>query len=232
MRGDPERPWIILCHGLGTNRADLLEIAAGLYQAGFNLFLMDFRGHGESAGRFTSFGWREQRDLEGALAFLGGQPDIPPRPYGIYGISMGASVAMMVAARDERLGAVAVDSPYTELRTSIKRHLKLMLPILPWAPFGWFCEITYRLWFGAWPAEVSPQARIASLAPRPLLIIQGDQDVRMLPEEARQLHAAAGEPKELWVISGAGHLEGYAVDPERYIGRLSDFFERGLEQGP
>jgi len=232
IRADPERPWIILCHGLGANRADLLDMAAGLYRANFNLLLMDFRGHGESRGRMSSFGWREQRDLEGALAFLGQQPDIPARPYGFYGISMGGSVGLMVAARDERLGAVAADSPFTDLRTSISQHLKLMFPWLPRMPFGWFCEVTYRLWFGAWPAQFSPLAAAPALSPRPLLLIQSAGDVRVPLEGARQIHQAAGEPKELWVIPVADHLAGYSHDPEAYITRLATFFEKSPRQTP
>ena len=119
--GDPASPWLILCHGMGSSRSDLLDIATGLNRRGFNLFLFDFRGHGGSQGRTTSFGWREQRDLEGALSFLGHQTDVPERPYGIYGISMGAVVSILVAARDERLGAVAADSPYTNLEDSLGR---------------------------------------------------------------------------------------------------------------
>lgn len=232
IRANPERPWIIVCHGLGANRADILDIAAGLYRADFNLLLMDFRAHGESGGRMSSFGWREQRDLEGALAFLGQQPDIPARPYGFYGISMGGSVGLVVAARDERLGAVAADSPFTDLRTSIYQHLKLMFPWLPRMPFGWFCEVTYRLWFGAWPAQFSPLAAAPALGPRPLLLIQGEADPRMSVEGAKLIFSRASEPKELWIIPGAAHLEGHSRDPKAYLDRLTDFFDKSLRPAP
>ena len=162
ITGDPDRPWIILCHGLGTNRADLLDIAAGLHAAGFSLLLFDFRGHGNSAGRMTSFGWTEQQDLEGALALLSRQAEIPTTPYGVYGISMGGSVALLVAARDERIGAVAVDSPYTSLQETLDRHLTLLYPWAPRVPFLWFVLATYRMRYGVWPASVSPQASAPS----------------------------------------------------------------------
>jgi alpha-beta hydrolase superfamily lysophospholipase len=225
--GDASRPWLILCHGAGSNRSDLLDIAQGLHDEGFNLFLFDFRGHGGSEGRVTSFGWREQRDLEGALAFLGQQPDVPDRPYGIYGISMGGAVALMVAARDERLGAVAVDSPYTNLADTLGRHLTLMYPV-PKIPFHWFILATYRLRFGIWPSRVSPQEACRTLSPRALLLIHGGQDPRMPVEGARAMYAAAKDPKDLWVIEGAGHLEGYAVDPQTYRRRLAHFFHSRL----
>ena len=223
------RPRLILCHGLGANRANLLEIAAGLHCAGFNLFLFDFRGHGGSAGRATSFGWIEQRDLEGVLAFLGQQPEIPAKPYGIYGISMGGSVALMTAAKDERLGAVAVDSPYTDLQSSLARHQALLYPWLPAQPFGWFIEWTYRLRFGVWPAALSPIKSAGHLGQRPLLVIGGTSDPRMPPEEIRAIQQAASGPSELWLIQGANHLEGYSKNPAAYLNRLVKFFDANLQ---
>jgi len=220
---DPASPWLILCHGVGSNRSDLLDVAAGLHEAGLNLFLFDFRAHGGSRGLVTSFGWREQRDLEGALAFLGQQPDIPAKPYGIYGISMGGAVALMTAARDERLGAVAVDSPYTNLEETLGRHLRLMYP-LPRVPFLWFVLATYRIRFGVWPRRLSPRACAAQVSPRALLLIHGAQDVRMPLAGSRQMFDLAGEPKALWVVEGAGHLEGFSMDPRAYLQCVAGFF--------
>ena len=225
---DPQQPWIILCHGLGANRADVLDIAAGLAQAGQNLLLFDFRAHGESQGRATSFGWVEQRDLQGALAFLGKQPDVPERPYGILGISMGGAVAIMVAARDERIGAIAVDSSYTDLEASIGHHLKLLYH-LPRYPFLWFAGSAYRLRFGVWPSRMAPINEIAWISPRPVLIIQAEADPRMPPDQTRALIEAAREPKHLWIVPGTEHLGAYQSDPEGYQRRLLEFFDTYLK---
>ncbi|MEK7880078.1 MAG: alpha/beta hydrolase [candidate division NC10 bacterium] len=228
IAAEAQRPWLILCHGLGANRADLLEIGAGLFGAGYNLLAFDFRAHGESGGRTTSFGWLEQRDLEGALAFLGAQPEIPDHPYGILGISMGGAVAIMVAARDERLGAVIADSPYANLEESITHHLKLMYR-LPKVPFGWFATTAYRLRFGAWPGQMAPLAEIAKLSPRPVFIIQGEQDPRMPLAEAQALADAAKDPKEFWVVRGTDHLTTFADNPSGYLQRVVRFFDTYLK---
>lgn len=224
ITSDPARPWIIGCHGLGSNRSDLLDIAKVLHAASFNVLLFDFRGHGGSAGRVTSYGFTEQRDLEGALSFLGSQVDIEPKPYGIYGISMGASVALMTAARDERIQALVVDSPYSDLDASIARHLKLMYPWLPKQPFLSFIRITYRLRFGAWLSQVSPAQAAGHLGKQQsLLVIGGLQDVRMPPQDI-SLICKANPAASCWQIEGAGHLEGFSIDPENYSKRLIRFF--------
>ncbi len=227
---DSDRPWIIVCHGMGTNRGDLLDMAAALHCAGFNLFLFDFRAHGTSAGRQSSFGWREQRDLEGALAYLGRQDDIPARGYGLYAVSMGGVIGLSVAARDDRILAVAADSPYTDLQASIEHHLKLLYR-MPRVPFGVFCAWTYRLWFGAWPRQISAVQAAGRLSPRPLLLIAGDIDPRVPLEQTNQILAEARPPKELWLIEGAGHLMGHAMHPQRYVDHVVTWFRSHLMGG-
>ncbi|MBI3088085.1 MAG: alpha/beta hydrolase [Candidatus Omnitrophica bacterium] len=227
IAADPREPWLILCHGLGANRADLLDIAAGLFKARYNLLLFDFRAHGDSEGRSTSFGWHEQRDLEGALAFLGAQPEIPDRPYGVFGVSMGGAVAVMVAAEDERIGAVAIDSMYSDLEASINHHIKLLYR-LPRIPFGWFVASAYRLRFGVWPRQMSPLQAIGRISPRPVFLIHGGTDPRMPLTEAQALLEAAQSPKDLWVIQGTEHLATYASAPDVYLARLVQFFNSSL----
>jgi fermentation-respiration switch protein FrsA (DUF1100 family) len=165
--------------------------------------------------------------LEGALVFLGQQTDVPAKPYGVYGISMGAAVGLMVAGRDERLGAVAADSAYANLEDTLGRHLTLMYP-LPKIPFLWFIAATYRLRFGRWPNAVSPRNSAATLGRRPLLLIAGGADPRMPASEAQEIAARASGPKDVLVIRGAGHLEGYAYAPDEYVGRLIKFFSSSL----
>ena len=225
---DSSHPWIIGCHGLGSNRSDLLDIAQVLHKASFNVLLFDFRSHGGSSGRVTSYGLTEQRDLEGALSFLGSQPEIAAKPYGIYGISMGASVALMVASHDERIQTLALDSPYSDLDASIAKHLKLMYPWLPKQPFLSFIRLTYRLRFGSWMTQVSPVKAAGKLSrQQALLVISGSQDVRMPPEDI-DLICKANPAVSCWQIKGAGHLEGYAMNPTAYAKRLTKFFESSL----
>ncbi|MBI4437291.1 MAG: alpha/beta fold hydrolase [Candidatus Omnitrophica bacterium] len=220
-------PWIILCHGVGANRFDLIEMARFLVQEGsFNIFFFDFRAHGKSEGWATSFGYREQRDLLGALDYLESRRGGPQR-YGLYGISMGASVGILVAAEDLRIQALCVDSPFVDLEESIAKHSQLLYP-LPRFPFAFLACFSYNLRFLTDVRKISPIKVVHKISPRPLFIMNGGEDDRMLPERARDLYEKASEPKTLWLIPGAGHLEGRAVAEKRYDESVLHFFSSAL----
>ena len=53
--------------------------------------------------------------------------------------------------------------------------------------------------------EIEPEKWIAKIAPRPLLILHGTSDDTVPLDHAFQLHRAAGEPKQMQVVEGAGH---------------------------
>jgi len=222
-----ENPWMVLCHGVGANRYDLIGIAKFLYDEGsFNLFLFDFRGHGKSKGWATSFGYHEQKDLLGALDYLDGQKETSHR-YGLYGISMGASVGILVAVKDPRILALCLDSPFVDLAESMAIHFRLLYP-LPKFPFLTLAYLSYNIRFLTDIRQVSPIHVVHHIAPRPLFIINGSADDRMTSARARALYEKAHEPKRLWLIPGAGHLEGMAVAPTEYQREVLRFFRKAL----
>ena len=61
-----------------------------------------------------------------------------------------------------------------------------------------------------------------------MLLIHGAEDPRMPAQGTRQIFAAASEPKSLWLIDGAGHMEGYGLAPQAYLDRVVDFFQAHL----
>jgi hypothetical protein len=69
-RPGPPPPTVLLCPGLAATKATQLHLAVRLMQAGYNIFIFDFRGHGESGGELISFGDLERRDVLGAVQWL------------------------------------------------------------------------------------------------------------------------------------------------------------------
>jgi fermentation-respiration switch protein FrsA (DUF1100 family) len=218
---------VILCHGLGTNKSDLLGMARFIYEAGFNVFLFDFQGHGESQSRFTSFGYLEQRDLEAAMDYLAKRSDVENKNIGVFGLSMGGAVAIAVAAEDERIKAVISDSAYRNLYSSMVHHARIFYH-LPGFPTNIFLRLSYFLRFGNDPRRVSPEDVIERISSRPVLLLNGERDNQTPPENARILFEKASQPKEIWIIPGAGHGEAYGVYWEEYQKKIVEFLKRNL----
>ena len=118
---------------------------------------------------------------------------------------------------------------HANLAEAIETHLRLLyfLPRFPFAPFALF---SYQLLFRTSAREVSPIDVISKIAPRPLMIVNGALDPQMPPEGAQRLYERAGEPKSIWLVPGAGHLMGHALEPETYHQRLLSFFRQTLSE--
>lgn len=117
LKGSENAPAVILLHRYGADRSHLLDLGVKLNEAtNFTVLMPDARGHGANPSlRFTSFGGCEADDISGALEFLRGlkteaQTPLIGQPIGIYGVEMGALVAVSVAAKDEYVKALILDS--------------------------------------------------------------------------------------------------------------------------
>jgi len=213
---------IILCHGYGTNKSDLLDFGAFFMTNNFNAFLFDFRGHGDSEGK-CSLGFFEGRDLEGAVDWLKTQKS--QTAIGAFGVSMGATTIFMAAEKILEIKAVAGDSGFSSFKGIIARFARLFYH-LPRFPFAClivkFCEM--KLKFKAKDFEIT--GYIGKISPRPILIIHGKEDKRICFSEAEFIYEAAEEPREIWVVPGAGHLEAYNRRPQEYERKILEFFRK------
>jgi len=108
-------PAVITTHGYSTNRSDIIERTAAVAAAGFLVLTFDWRNSGESEGEICTGGLYEQNDLRAAIDYLASLPDADPERIAVYGFSMGAVVAILVASSDERVRAVVTDSPYVNM---------------------------------------------------------------------------------------------------------------------
>ncbi|HWE60885.1 MAG TPA: alpha/beta fold hydrolase, partial [Chloroflexota bacterium] len=199
---------VICCHGYRGNKADLLGVGAGLWRQGYHAVLFDYRGHGEHVGTRVTLGYRELEDALAAVNYVHAR--MPQAEIGLIGYSMGASVAIMAAARDQRIRAVVADSPFAAQRNPVKRRMKQTLhagwsgdPILFLADqlLHWRAGYHFR--------DVEPWREIGHIAPRPLLLVHGLADLVIDAADSQLLYEAAGEPKELWLVPGVGHCGAY-----------------------
>jgi fermentation-respiration switch protein FrsA (DUF1100 family) len=220
------RGLILFCHGRQGSRASVLAHAAYLHRAGFAVFSFDFRAYGDADGMST-IGWREVGDALGAVKYLRSRPDTRGLPLGVFGLSMGAAVAIQATAASPEIRCVVADSSYASLDHAVDQRFRGLLGpsgVVLSAPVQWVGEQM----MGTTAAAVSPLAAIPHVAPRPVLLIHGTADALIRADDSRELYKAAGEPKELWLVPGAAHVRSHRVARAEYERRVTAFFKRQL----
>jgi fermentation-respiration switch protein FrsA (DUF1100 family) len=135
---------------------------------------------------------------------------------------MGASVAALVAAREQGIDAVVLDSPFASVRDVISWAYSRYR--IPSRPFVDLADAASRIGYGYGFGAVRPIEAIAGIAPRPLLLMHGTEDQVIPFSHAQQLFSAAGEPKQFVAFDGAAHCGGYFQDRPGYIARVAEFF--------
>jgi pimeloyl-ACP methyl ester carboxylesterase len=216
---------VILAHGYVDNRQFLLPEAAFLTRTGYGVLLFDFRGHGQSGSAPVTLGDHERRDLHAAVDFVAAQPDVNPDRIGGLGFSMGAATLAEVAAEDDRLRAVVIESPYATLDEVVRQRLNvpdvLRDPLV--RALEWRVHANVN--------DVRPIDDLCQISPRPVFLIYGDQDDVLPPGTAQQMFAAACPPVETWLIHGIGHVYYRDHHTPGYEARVLAFFDNGLLDG-
>ena len=211
---------VVLAHGWGANREQLLPQALPLARAGFGVLVFDLRAHGESGGELSTSGDRERRDVAAALAFTAGRAGV--HALGAVGFSIGALATAEVSLGDERVRAVALEAMPEGIDAMVRRD---------YAYRGALSSRTATWTFRALGIDldaVRPGARLCGLAPRALLLVYGEKDPEVPLGVGHALRAAACDPAELWVVPGGGHGAWSGAPLEALEERLVRFFEEAL----
>jgi len=218
--GESSKPVIIFCHGLNRSRLELLERAAESSRRGYGVLLFDLRNHGESGRAYTTIGVHESRDVCAARKYV--TEHAASRPQVMWGVSMGASSAILAAEQCPGAAAIVSDSSFLSFRETIAHHVGLFfrLPAFPIANL--IVAITeWRAGFDADDGDVEAAVRKIDL---PILFIAGGADRRMPPALAERLmNASRNSGRKLLVIPGAGHGEAFARDRDTYLNSVFEF---------
>jgi len=181
----------------------------------------DFRGHGESEGSLVTLGSHERRDVAAAVRFAESRG---LGPTALFGVSMGAAIAI-VSAPDLPVAAVVADASFADLRHPVASRMRQLG--YPLSGIG-ARVVVGGVMLRARSRLADPIRAVARIAPRALLLIAPREDRLISWRQSLRLYEAAGEPKELVVVEGAGHAEAYAMDPQAYREHVLGFLERHL----
>ena len=221
---------IILVHGKDVSRSaefagKFIDLGTALNRGGFNVLMIDLRGHGQSSDAQFSFGLNERRDVEGAVDWLKGQ-GFKPGSVGVLGVSLGAASSIGATADDTDIGALVEDSGFASICPIIQSQ---------WANASGLPDIflpsslfMVRVMYGYDLCASQPVNEIGRIAPRPVLIIHSTSDVLVPETNAEQLRAA--DPSaETWIVTGPEHARSFNANPDEYSRRVFNFFDKGLK---
>jgi pimeloyl-ACP methyl ester carboxylesterase len=198
--------------------------AAALRRAGFAALMLDLRAHGESGGEASTGGWLERDDLQTVIDALGQREDIDRDRIGVLGISLGAKVALLAAARAPDLRAVAAEgaSPITLSDYRSRPH-----NLWRWIGYPLIAlSMQVKSWMSGAHPDTSLHQAVQALASRPLLLISCGQGTEKTWTE--YLSQVASGPTRHWNIPFAHHAAGYFEEPEGYEEQMAEFFRRAL----
>ena len=223
IAGDNDKPGVLLMHGVGSDRTQMVKRAKFLHEAGYSVLLFDFQSHGESPGKNITFGYLESLDATAAFHFL--KRKVSNRPVAIIGVSLGGASALLGASSRE-CDALIAESVYPVLDQAVADRLKIVLgewggyltPLLT-------SQLKPRLGFSA--STLRPIDHLAKLT-CPIFIISGEKDRRTTEEETKEMFAKAHAPKQLWIVKGAGHVDFSKLKPQLYKERVLKFLRENL----
>jgi len=219
-RGDQPKPTALVLHGCPGIEQNA-DLAMTLRDHGWNALVFHYRGCWGSAGRYDLR--TIPRDIAAAVGYLqaGQHPSVDPGRLAVIGHSLGGWAAIVTAATDQRLRAVAVCGAAADLASlelspaEIERELTRFLAAEP-GPFArQRDDVASRL---------RPLDLVGSISPRPLLIVHGSDDEWIPVAQARRLHARARQPCRYAEIDGANHSFSW------HRGQLRDLITGWLDQ--
>lgn len=115
----PPRGTVVLLHGWSTSLATSLPWALAYAERGWRAVLVDLRNHGRSGKAPAGYGAREADDVGALIDALAGA-DRAPAPRVVHGVSLGAVVALHVAANRADVAAVVALEPYANAADAVR----------------------------------------------------------------------------------------------------------------
>jgi uncharacterized protein len=211
---------VLLLPGIRANRLSMVDRARFLRHAHYSILLIDFQATGETKGDQITFGWKESRDAIAAVDFI--RHVDPADHVAILGSSLGG-VAALLATPPLKVDGLILEAVYPTIEIATRNRLQNYL-----GPLGRFgaplllMQLHRRL--GIPPSDLRPIDHIASVH-CPVFVISGGDDRNTRPTDTRSLFARANEPKQLWIVPKAGHVDLHRAATTEYEARLLKFLE-------
>ena len=203
----PGGPAILYLHGIRWSLGNNLFRIARWQALGFNVLAIDYRGFGRSDGELPSE-TQIYADARAAWSELGRREPRPELRF-IYGHSLGAAVALELAANVDNAAGVIAEAGFTSIADLVSEN---------YAPLNLLVSQRF-----------DALARAKQLK-APSLFIHGTADRFVPPIMSEKLYAAAPQPKKLHMIEGANHGNWNGAGLDEYARVIHEFVRAARER--
>jgi pimeloyl-ACP methyl ester carboxylesterase len=201
---------VLLLPGIRANRLSMIERARFLRRAGYSVLLIDFQATGETAGDHITFCWKESRDVLVA----------------IIGSSLGG-VAALLATPPLKIDALVLEEVYPTIEIATRNRMenylgvfgRMLTPLL-------LNQLQWRL--GVSASQLRPVDHIENVE-CPVFVISGENDRNTRRSDTLMLAERARNPKEVWFVPNAGHVDLHRAAPQEYETRVLAFLAKSAK---
>lgn len=216
---------VLLAHGYrSTKLLDFGMVYELYHNLGMNLLLIDQRSHGDSEGKYITFGVLESRDVQSWIEFH--NQHFGPHPILLSGLSMGASTMLYLADRQlpENVKGIIADCGFTSPKEIVGKVFKDTVHFGA-GPFLWAADLFARVLagFSFYERDTRKSLRNSRL---PILLVHGTGDNFVPCEMTKQAYAACTSEKEIFLVENAGHGTSYLYDTPGYRKQVIAFLQK------
>ncbi len=217
------RACVLLVPGLRADRTRMVQRARFLRASGFTTLLIDLQGHGETPGQQLTFGYREAENVKDAVGYL--RHTRGCKKVAIIGTSLGGAASLLGPA-PAQVDALILEAVYTTVEEAVTNRLATRYwQLAPWLAPLLTQQIPLRL--HAPLSALRPIDAIGKIH-APVFVIGGSADQRTKLTETEHLFNRASNPKQLWIVQGAGLVDFHQFAGAGYEQKVLAFLDKYL----
>lgn len=223
---------LIMCHGWGSNKLGtwqglFVKAARELCKDGFSVLRFDFRGSGDSEGKFEEQTVETMlEDLDCILNVLD-KKQVNINRIGLIGHSLGGKVALLKSVNDKRIKCLAVWSTPALHQDIIT---KAFIDELKEKKNLWFNDLGFGININQLDSCLRQDGLKALRKNKvPILIVNGSEDRSVPSSHAKKLYKNANKPKKLVILKGADHFFVNYEHEKELVKATKDWFKKWLK---
>ena len=215
---------IILLHGIRSNKECFIELSEKLSKLGYNSVALDSRAHGNSKGKYCTFGVNEKKDISELISVLAKEEKITEN-IGVWGQSLGGAIGLQAIGNDERIKFGIIESTFSDFKTITNDYFNYHIG------FNIRPLTNYLVYRAGKIADFDPEnaspIKYCEKINQPILIVHGNHDKRIKIDYGKKnFEKIPSKEKEFIEVKNANHLNVWKVGGDDYFKRIMEFIEK------